>query len=500
MFSLRSRKNYDWFSVEHLTKDIKGKSIRGGVVIAVAQAIQFVLRIGSMMVLARLLLPAEFGLIAMVTAVTNFAMMFRDLGLSLATIQQKNISQKQVSNLFWVNTGVGFLLAFFLILLAPVIAKFYGDPRLIAITQGLAVSFVFSGLGVQHKALLQRQMKFVSLGFISTIGTAAGVIAAIIAVLLGAGYWSLVVLAVVTEAGMTLSTLVACPWIPSFPRRNSGTRPLLSYGGNVTGFGIVNYFARNLDNILIGKFCGSQALGLYTKAYYLMMLPVNQIRVPIQSVAMPALSLMQGDPIQYRKYYLTLISLLAFVTMPLSGLLFVISPEVINLILGPNWKGSTNIFQILCFVALLQPVSTTRGLVLLSLDQSDKLLKFGVCNSACMVVSFVVGLPGGAEGVALAYTIANYVILVPSLWYCFRESPITIVDFFANIARPFGITILMAVILLRLRTVFGGHSEFIVIGSNICAGGLIYVGLWLLIPGGVQFVKKIYNYRLLLKR
>lgn len=494
MSEIKRRSCSDWLESEHLGKDLKRKSLRGGLVTALSQAMQFILRIGSTMTLARILNPSDFGMIAMVTALTNFAMMFRDLGLSMATIQQKKISHNQVSNLFWINSSIGVIIACVLMLMAPTVANFYHEPKLILITQVLSVTFIFSGLGVQHKALLQRQMCFTSLGGVTIGGIAAGVVAGIVSALYGAGYWSLVILTITTETVITLLSWIVCSWRPSLPRKRSGTRPLLYFGGNITGFGIVNYFARNLDNILIGRYWGATALGFYSKAYYIMMFPVSQIRVPLEYVAMPALCQLQDDPERYSRYYLILIRLLAFITMPIMALLFVTSSEVIYILLGAGWEESTKIFQVLCFAAFIQPVTTTFGLVFLSLGQSGRFLKFGLANSIFMVSSFMVGIPYGAVGVALSYTIANYIILVPSLWYCFKKSPIKIWGFFSSISRPVIISILMTLILMSIHPLFSGKNILFTVIIMFFISLISYFGLWILVPGGLSFIKEISNY------
>jgi O-antigen/teichoic acid export membrane protein len=484
----------DWFSTDYLKVDLKKKSVRGGAVTASTQAVKFILRTGSTMVVARLLTPADFGLIAMVTALTGFAMMFRDLGLSMATIQSGNITHGQVSNLFWVNVAVGGMIAVAVASAAPAVAWFYGNPDLTSVTRVLSIAFVFSGLGVQHKALLRRQMRFTALGLTEIGGMAAGVTATIVAALFGAGYWSLVILTIITEAVTTLGAWIACSWRPGRATRRMDTRRLLRFGGNVTGFGIVNYFARNLDNILIGRYWGAQVLGLYNKAYYIMMLPVEQIRGPLQSVAMPALSHMQEEPERYRRYYLNLISILAFITMPIMALLYVSSVDVILLVLGPGWTGSVSIFQILCFTAFIQPVASTRGLILVSSGQSGRYLRWGIVNSILTAVSFVTGIRWGAAGVALSYTAANYIILVPSLWYCYQFSPIKVGGFFSAIARPAIISVLMAIELRVLRSFLEGRASLIVFGILLISGGCLYFGLWLLAPGGWSMLKEIGSY------
>ncbi len=253
--------NEQYFNTEHLKADLKGRSVRGGAVTMAAQICKFVLQMGSTVVLARLLVPEDYGLIGMVTVIINFAGLFKDLGLSTATIQKAEINHKQVSTLFWINFVISCATALVVAALAPVVASFYKEPRLTWITLALASSFIFSGLTVQHQALLRRRMSFTSLAKIEIISMLVGVVTAMISAWYGLGYWALVLMQIATSIANAVGVWVACSWRPGVPLRHSGISSMLAFGGNMTGFNIVNYFSRNLDNILIGQYWGSATVG-----------------------------------------------------------------------------------------------------------------------------------------------------------------------------------------------------------------------------------------------
>lgn len=481
--------------------DLKGRSVRGGAITVFSQSFRFVIQTGSTVVLARLLTPADFGLIAMVTAITNFATMFKELGLSAATVQKAEINHDQISTLFWINVGFGVLIAAAVVGLAPAVAWFYDDPRLTPLTMALGAPFIFGGLAVQHHAMLQRHMRFFAIGVVEVISMAVGVAAAVVAGVLGAGYWSLVIMQVAMAAAAAVGRWIAFPWLPGRPRRGVGTREMLRFGGNITGFNIVNYFSRNADNVLIGKFLGTTALGFYSKAYTLLMLPISQIREPLERVAMPALSRIQGDPKKYLAYYKKLVSLLAFISMPLAVLLAIFSTPVIRLLLGEQWLDASNIFKVLAITAFIQPVASTRGLVLISLGQSQRYFKWGLFNALLVVFSFTVGIRWGAIGVAAAYGIANYAILFPSLWYCFKMSPISIGDFVQALIRPIIATLAMGLVVFFVYRSVASSSAVLTLGLGLAVGFFVYFLAWALMPGGLSFLREIYSYcRLLFQK
>jgi len=431
-----SKRTSNHFDTEHLKVDLKGRSVRGGAVIMVAQGAKFFLRMGSTVVLARLLTPADYGLVAMVAVVTNFAMMFKDMGLSMATVQKAEIDHAQISTLFWINVAISLVIMIVMAALAPVVAWFYGKPELTLVTLALAGSFIFSGLTIQHQALLRRQMHFGKLAVIEIAAMFSSVIAAIISAWYGAGYWALVIMQLVMAVSNSIGVWFACDWRPGLPKRGTGVRPMLAFGGNITGFNFINYFSRNIDKLLIGKYCPTPELGYYSKAYQLLLLPINQIRGPLESVATPALSRLQNDKEGYRNYYYRLINILAFLTMPLMVFLAVCSKDIVLLVLGGQWLNMCSIFSILSIVAFIQPVASTRGIVLISMGQGRKYLIWGALNAVVVIASFLVGIKWQTKGVAISYCVANYLILLPSLWYCFKGSPLGVCKFFVSIWGP----------------------------------------------------------------
>jgi O-antigen/teichoic acid export membrane protein len=412
------------FDAAHLRVDLKGRSIRGGAVTLLAQGVTFVLQLGSTAALARLLTPADFGLMAMVTALTGFVAMFKDAGLSMATVQRDQITQGQVSTLFWINVGLSTILMLIVAALAPVVVWFYGEPDLYWVTLAIASTFVISGLTVQHMALLKRQMRFAVLAAKDITAMAAGVAVAVTLAWLGAGYWALVAMGATSAVVSMVIIWSVTGWKPSLPRRGTGIRPMLAFGGNLTAFNFVNYFARNADNVLIGWYWGATTLGIYTKAYGLLLLPVRHLKGPLAAVAVPVLSRLQDDPVRYQNYYVTSINVMMWAVGPIVGLLAAVAPALVELVLGEQWTSAAPIFQVLALTAFLQPLYSSTGMIFTSYGSTDRMLRFGLFTAPLFTSSFAIGLPFGPIGVAVAYSITFLIAMPFLLAYTYHGTPV----------------------------------------------------------------------------
>lgn len=331
-----------------------------------AEGIEFFLRLASIVLLARLLLPDSFGLIAMVTSITMIAERFKDLGLSAATVQRRVITHAQVSTLFWVNAGIGPLLTLAIAGLAYPIAHFYDEPRLILVTMVLGTNFLWSGLAVQHQALMRRRMQFARIAGVQVLSTTLSVVLAVVLAAEGFGYWALVAREVSKGLILTIGTWLCVPWLPGAPSRDAGVRSLLAFGGHLTGFNFAYFVAQNLDQILIGKLFGSVPLGLYRQGVNLILTPISQLMSPVNSVAEPALSRLQADPVTYRRYYLRIVGTLALLSMPLVAFLGVMADDIVLVVLGPQWTAATEFFRIFALAVFIRPVMSTTGFVMVT--------------------------------------------------------------------------------------------------------------------------------------
>jgi O-antigen/teichoic acid export membrane protein len=387
---------------------------------------KFCIRFLGTAVLARLLTPEDFGLVAMTAVITGFIVMFTEAGLASATIQKERISPQEVTSLFWVNAALGLVLALVMVGLARPIAAFYDEPRLEAISALLAISFLFGGCTVQHQALLRRQMRFGALMVIEIAAALAACVLSIWMAWIGFGYWSLVGLAIGTSVGTAVGCWLAVRWRPGRPDRQHlrEAMPLLKFGGDVLTFNIVNYFARRADMLLIGWLWGPVALALYDKAYTMLLLPIKQINGPLSGVAIPAMSRARSHPGQQERFFLSTLQLIASISLPMVLAIALFADEVVLLWLGANWIESAGLFRLLAVAAAVGAIMNPVGWYLISAGETRRYRQLGIYNSAAIVAAFILGVRHGAEGVALAYSAVMILLLLPTWYYALRGSGI----------------------------------------------------------------------------
>ncbi len=438
---------------EHLQADLKGRSVRGGFLTITSQGTQFVIASLSTVVLARLLTPADFGLVAMVVAVTGLGQAFGDFGLSEATIQSERITRDQVSMLFWINVSIGVGLTAITAALAPILARFYKESRVTEITLVLSLTFLICGLRVQHEAILRRQMRFSALAVRDIVSLTLGVSLAITLAVRGAGYWALVAQPLTTNFSQMVLSWLMVKWMPGLPRRNSHVRSMVAFGGNVAASYVIFTVIRSADNALVGWYWGAGPLGLYSRAYNLLMLPVRQLSAPAGSVVVPAFSRIQSDKERFARYYLRTMNLIVWIAAPVFGFLFVASGPVIALVLGTQWKAAAPVFQILAISAVGQLLLESTVWLFVSQGHSDRLLRLMLILCPIIVASFAVGLPFGIKGVALSGSLVLLAVLPWILKFSFRGTALTLRDLGLAILHPISMSlagIILAELALRL--------------------------------------------------
>lgn len=413
-------------STDHLHQDLKGRSIRGSLVTLTSQGLQFLMQSVATIALARLLTPSEFGIVAMVTAITGLASAFSDFGLSEATIQRREITHEQISTLFWINVAIGLGLTLVTAALGPVLSKFYREPRLLGITLLLSLTFFIGGLRVQPNALLQRQMRFTSMAFRDVASYGLAVPIAITMAWRGAGYWALVALPLTLNFVQMAISWMLVRWRPGPPRRDAKVGSMVTFGSKVSFSYLVFNMNRSFDGVLIGWYWGATPLGLYSRAYNLLMLPVRQLSRPAGNVAIPAFSRLQDDPERFARYYLRAVGLMIWITAPIFGFLFVAAKPVITLVLGAKWGEAAPVFQILVVSALGQLLIESTVWLFVSRGQSGRLLKLLLISSPIIVCSFAIGLPFGIKGVALSGSLVLIAILPWVLNFTFRGTHLTL--------------------------------------------------------------------------
>ena len=399
--------------VDRLIHDIRRRSMRGGVISFGAQAVKVLAQGGAVVVLARLLPPEAFGLIAMISALSLVLDLIKELGLSAATIQKPDITHGQVTALFWINTAIGAAITLLLVLAAPAIADFYMQPALRDITRWLALGFLLSGVTTQHWALLRRQMRFGTIAALETSAEILGFAVSVAAVLLGAGYWALVAQRLTGPTLILIGSWSLCRWRPGRPAREAGLGGILAFGAAVTGCNLAMALARSIDQILIGWLWGPSVLGLYERSAKLLQTPVNNISMPLYAVAMPALSRISDQNRRYRAAFGEILSTRAMLTRPAGAVIAMTADWIVAILFGPQWHAAAPLAAFFGVAMTYQPLLAAIGLVYLTQDRSRELLRAATLDSTLSILLILAGLPFGVLGVAAASALGGLALRAP---------------------------------------------------------------------------------------
>ncbi|HYB59529.1 MAG TPA: MOP flippase family protein [Candidatus Acidoferrales bacterium] len=365
-------------------------------------------------ILTRLLSPQDFGLVAMVLVFTGFASVFTDLGFGASLVQKLDLNQHHKNAVFWISIVAGALVTLIMAAAAPYIASFYSVPALQPLTVAISLIFFINAFATVKAALLQKAMDFRKLAAAQLTGIVLSGIVAIYIAFSGFGVWSIVAMYVVNAIVYAATLWIITPWRPNFSLQWKALKDLSKFSRNMLGFSAFNYWTRNGDNLLIGRYAGSAALGIYSRSYTILLLPVAQVSGVIANVMFPALSAIQKDVERVKDVYLKSISVISLVTFPLTLGLLVVSQSFVLALFGDKWAGMIPILQVFCLLGALQSIGTTVGWIYQSQGRTDIMFRLGLISGSIFIISFVVGLRWGAIGVAVAYTLANLLVWYPT--------------------------------------------------------------------------------------
>lgn len=385
---------------------IARKAAKGGAIIMAGQVIKILVQLVNLVVLARLLGPSEFGLVAMVLSVYGVGEVLRDFGLSSAAIQAKSISKAQVSNLFWINVFIGSCIALISYLSAGWVAYFFEREELIAIGQMMCLMFVFNGISAQYKAQLNRELKFKKMAIADVLGVCLGIISGIILAWQGLGYWSIVSQFLVQFFVQMILYIYFGRWLPLLPNRNVEMSQFFSFGWSLMAAQVLGYFSKSIPSILIGNKLGAVPLGLFDRAFQILMLPLNQLNAPSSSVALPVLSKLNNeDESKYNEFIIFGQNVMINIVLMFLALASTQTEQLVIEILGAKWVDITPIFICLCGAGAFLALSYTSYWVFVSKGITHSLLKLTLISRPILILITVFGIFWGAEGVALFYSI-----------------------------------------------------------------------------------------------
>ena len=408
-------------------------AIRGAGVTVLSQGVGFAIQLSATIVLARLLTPADFGLVTMVSTFSLLLVNFGLNGFTEAVQQREELDHVLASNLFWINVGVGVLLTLGFAASGPLLARLYGDPRIPAVAAAMSATILFTSVSVLHVALLKRGMQFST---VSSNDILARVLSVGVSIALGwmaVGYWALVAGAIALPLANSVAAWRACRWVPGMPRRHRGTAPMVRFAASTYGRFVIDYSTRNLDNLLVGWHFGPQALGFYKKAYDLFLLPASQLLAPLTNVAISTFSRLRRDPVHRARQFVSVMAMFAFVGMGLAALLTLNGRDLIFLLMGPEWEESGRIFTLFGPGIGMMLLYGTHSWIHLSIGRADRWLKWSVVHFAATTVLFLLGLRWGPHGVALAWVASYWILAIPGIRYAGQPALIPIRDVIAAV-------------------------------------------------------------------
>ncbi|MFK7803304.1 MAG: MOP flippase family protein [Anaerolineae bacterium] len=432
-------------------------------------------------ILARFLAPDAYGLIGMVTVFTGFALIFTDMGFGAALVQKKDATEKHYNSIFWLNSLTGLVLTILFIVGAPLIASFYDQELLVPVTILIAFNFFIGSLGLIHKTLLRKMMDFRKLAIVELSALfIAGCIGVAMA-LTGYGIWSLAWQSVIMTFLTTIFLWIVSTWRPRRIYDSGAVKELFAFSGNLLGFQAANYWLRNGDYLLIGRFLGEIALGIYTKSYMLMLVPLRLISSNISQVMFPAFSVIQDDHKRIANIYLKITRTIAMITFPLSLGLWSVADEFVAVVFGEQWLAMIPVLRYLCIVGMMQSIGTLNGNLYLSQGRTDLQFKVGMIIGVLGLIFIYFGLQFGIVGVAIAYTVFSIIVFFPSVGIAVNLIGLHVYDVVKNLFPLLIYASTMAAIVTGVGLIL--PTDLIVwvqLVIKVLVGGLSYVGLILI--------------------
>src|SRR5579871_83666 len=400
--------------------DLRHRAVRGAGVMVLFQTLSIAIQVIATVVLARLLAPADFGVVSIVTTFSLLLQNFGVNGFTEAVVQREQLNDALTSNLFWINLGAGLLLSIGFAASGSLLARSFVNPNVTGVAIGIAVTILVTSTSVLHLGLLKRAMWFTAISTNDLLARGAYVISAIALGSAGWGYWALVLAAIIQSVFTSTGAWILCRWVPRFPRRVAGTSAMIRFAMHVYGFFGLNYAKNNLDNVLIASSFGASALGLYKKAFDLFYLAGTQLFAPMSSAAVPALRRIADDEPTYRRFLLESFSMHSFLGMGLGACLTLVGNDVVLVLLGPKWTEAGKIFTFFApgigAVFLYGPW----GWIPLSIGRAERYSRWGVVELTVTALLFLLGLRWGPKGLAAAWSASYWLLALPATWYAGR--------------------------------------------------------------------------------
>jgi polysaccharide transporter, PST family len=451
--------SHAYFDDSARAKDLHQRSLRGGALAIASQVGNVGTQVVSTIVLARFLMPEDFGLVAMVSAITGYITIFIDLGTRDAVSQHPNLNAGEASALYWITASTGLLFAAAIVLCGPLFASFYSAPKLQAIAVAMAVPILVSGLYYQQYALMRRALMFRKLAIIDLSGNVVGTAVAILLAHLGYGYWALACKPAITAIVTACGVWVTCGWWPGRPAFTQGVRTMLRFGLNVTGYIVADTVAKSMDRVALGHNFGPRELGFYQNALNVYENAINVSANALHNVATPTLSKLRDDLDALKRAWSTALSSLVFFAAPAFAVLAVVGQDLVVLLLGPKWETAGTILSVLALRGPAHVVANTLGWLHVAAGRPDRWRHWGVLNCGFTIIALLCGLRYGAIGVAASYAVLTYITTIPSIAYAGKPLGIRTRDVVATVGPQVICSLATAALGFALReTLFASAS------------------------------------------
>ena len=459
--------------------DLATETVRGVGWTAGAQIGRQVVQTGLSIVVARLLVPADFGQMSQVLVLTGLANLLADFGLGAALVQRRDLSERHRSSVFWLQAMLGVIVAAIVAGSAPLIARFYDDPDLVAVTLAISPYFFLSSLCTVQRALLMRAMRFRANAAIELSALGLGGVVCVIAAQLDAGVMS-IVLQQLTFVAVTVAGLwTAAHWRPKMLFDRAAIRDLLPFSRNLLGFNVINYAIRNGDNLLVGRLMGATALGLYTRGYSILLYPSRQITAVVGKVMFASLSRVNDDVERLRRGYLRAVSVIALLTFPLMAGVALVADDLVPVLLGSKWNGAIDIIRIFALLGITESIASSVGWIYQSTGRTDVLLKWALYTGGVPLAGIAIGSLGDTvESVTIGYAVSTTLLVYP----CFRVAGALIDLPVRDVARSVsgvavcvvGMALVVGVVHLALPA---DASHVLSLAAKSLAGAVAYAAL-----------------------
>ncbi len=444
---------------------------------SLSQILRQISQIITSIILARLLAPEDFGLLGMALVFISLVAVFNNFGIGSVIVQKQDLDDGNMSSIFWFSLLIGFLALLIIMAAAPFIAIFFSQSALVPIISVMSLNFIFISLSTVQNSILLKNLKLKKLTFLEVFSTVFSGVLGVSLAFLGYGVWSLVWQSIALNLVYAILLWITNDWTPKLHFDWKDIKSIINFTGNLSGFNLLNYFSRNADKLLIGKFLGATALGYYTVAYTLMLYPLTNISSVLSKVMFPALSQIQHDYSKFRSFYLKSTKYIAFITFPMMLGLFAIADEFVLIVYGEKWAPVIFLIKVLSIIGLVQSIATMVGNIYLSKGRTDWMFRWSILASTIAVGAIFIGLRWGIDGVAVSYAIASILLTYPNFAVPFKLIDLRFTDFVLSLKKETATSMIMFIIVMAAITIQRHYqvSKEIILLSCILIGMVSYL-------------------------